>query len=133
MSDTEKRAHPRSEYFLIKSEGQAVPIYAFRDEKDLAAIPALVVDLSEGGVQVLTADTAEVDCDEYELEIVPEEATSPRNRIKMVKVWQRKDGLNIRSGLAFRDGEHMQSQIAELLSNASHRLLRCVLHPSDQS
>jgi hypothetical protein len=43
MEDSDKRVHTRSQYFLIKDQGEAVPIYAFRDANDVAAIPALVV------------------------------------------------------------------------------------------
>ena len=130
MSETEKRVHPRSEYFLIKSEGQAVPIYAFRDATDTAAIPALVVDLSAGGVQVLTTHSTELDQDSYALEIVldPEQG-SPLDRIAVVKIWDRRDGINYRTGFAFRDHGEVRTRLATLLAHASHHLLRCVLHP----
>lgn len=130
MSEPEKRVHPRSEYFLIKSEGQAVPIYAFREAADTAAIPALVVDLSEGGVQVLTTHSTALAQETYALEIVlGAEQGPPLERIMVAKIWDRRDGLHYRTGFAFRDHTEVRTRLVTLLAHASHHLLRCVLHP----
>jgi hypothetical protein len=130
MSQAEKRIHTRSQYFLIKSEGQPLPVYAFRDENDLSAVPALVVDLSEGGVQVLTTQDTVLDSNGYELEIAnPDGEQNQLERINVKKVWQKRDGLNTRTGFAFQGGADHHQRLAELISHAEHHLLRCVLHP----
>jgi len=132
MSQAEKRIHTRSQYFLIKSDGQPVPIYAFRDEDDLVAVPALVVDLSEGGVQVLTAQSTTLDGNDYELEVtLPDEGQQQLDRIKISKVWQKRDGVNTRTGFAFRGNSDVEQRLTELISHSAHHLLRCVLHPID--
>ena len=130
MSHAEKRAHPRSQYFLVKSEGQPLPVYSFRDERDLASIPALVVDSSEGGVQILTAQTDGLSGDSYELELAS--SADPLKQIGCVnlrKIWQKTDGLNIRTGFAI-SSDGAQSQFLDaLITQAPNNLLRCVLRP----
>lgn len=131
MPETEQRLHPRAEYFLIKSEGQVVPVYAFRDAADTAAIPALVVDLSTGGLQILTTHSTGLVQDTYSLEMVLDEVLSPPlERAPVVKIWERRDGLNFRSGFAFHGSSEMPARIAALLEHAPHHVLRCVLHPN---
>ncbi len=130
MNAADKRTHPRSQYFLVKDAGQPIPIYAFRNAADVSAIPALVVDLGDGGVQVLTAQTTELTDRVYNLELVLE---SPANdgleHAKIHKVWSREDGVNVRTGFAFAPGADVSEKWAPILTSAPHHLVRCVLHP----
>jgi c-di-GMP-binding flagellar brake protein YcgR len=130
MNETDKRAHARAQYFLIKDAGQAVPIYAFRDPEDLLAVPALVVDISDGGVQVLTADSTPLSQQIYNLELVLGSANDAElGRIEIRSVWSRADGVNIRTGFAFFQSSEVGANWSKILQDAPHRLLRCVLHP----
>lgn len=125
----DKRTHTRAQYFLIKDAGQAVPIYAFRDPDDMLAIPALVVDISDGGVQVLTADATELS-QIYNLELIVEPTDGTElGRVEVRKVWSKEDGVNIRTGFAFSHHSETGAKWNEILQNAPHHLLRCVLHP----
>lgn len=130
MDEIEKRNHTRSQYFLIKDHDEAVPIYAFRDAADTAAIPALVVDISESGAQVLTTHTAELSHRVYNLELVAGEALATNlENFQIHLVWSRADGINVRSGFAFAKGQKTQPELATVLSGVPHHVLRCVLHP----
>jgi hypothetical protein len=134
MEDSDKRIHTRSQYFLIKDQGEAVPIYAFRDANDVAAIPALVVDISDGGVQVLTTHTAELEQRVYNLDLVAGEALPAGiENLEIHRVWSRPDGVNVRSGFAFAPEKSAQSEWPKMLSGAPHHVLRCVLHPAPQA
>lgn len=131
MEDSDKRVHTRSQYFLIKDQGEAVPIYAFRDANDVAAIPALVVDISDGGVQVLTTHSAELEQRVYQLELVAGEALPASiENLEIHRVWSRPDGVNVRSGFAFAPAKSPQREWSNVLSGAPHHVLRCVLHPT---
>lgn len=130
MTNPEKRAHPRSQYFLLNEDGRPLPLYAFRDASEPSATPALLLDMSEGGVQVLTSAGDAPDEHDYRLEIVhTEELGAMLKNIRVSKAWQRKDGVNIRTGFAFRDTTGVQLILNKRLSEAEHHVLRCVLHP----
>ena len=130
MSKTENRIHPRSQYFLLQEEGHPVPVYAFRDADDVVATPALVVDMSDGGVQVLTSHSDAPDEAEYDLQIAHSDVLDAAlAHIRVAKVWQRADGVNTRTGFAFRHGGEAPAILERYLSRAEHHLLRCILHP----
>lgn len=130
MNETDKRTHTRAQYFLIKDAGQAVPIYAFRDPADRLAIPALVVDISDGGVQVLSAQTTGLSQQMYSLELVVGSAIDAElERVQVHVVWSRADGVNVRVGFAFSYGSEVGAKWSQILQGAPHQLLRCVLHP----
>jgi len=134
MENSEKRVHTRAQYFLLRSEGEQVPLFAFRSADDTDAIPALVVDISEGGVQILSTATARLDRFRYALEWVTGETQDPQplQRPILKLVWSRPDGMNIRSGFAFEsDGTDLATLTAQL-ARSEHRILRCVLHPQEQ-
>lgn len=131
MNTTDKRRHPRSHFFLLNEGGQPVPVYAFRKESDTEAIPALLLDMSEGGVQVLTATDDSPEEDAYDLEIAHAEEIAPSLKaFRVVKAWQRRDGVNMRTGFAFRGEPQTVQLLQQCLSSAEHHLLRCVLHPA---
>lgn len=131
MTSSEKRRHPRSQYFLLSEDGQPLPVYAFRAEQEPATIAALLLDLSEGGVQVLTAAGDAPDEPYYGLEVV--HAAKPEavaGRLRVARVWQRADGVNVRTGFAFVAPDATSAALGQYLSAAPHHLLRCVLHPA---
>lgn len=132
MTTQDKRRHSRSQFFLLHKDGQALPVYAFRDELDVVAIPALLLDMGAGGVQVLTtADDAPV-AGTYELEVRHSELLDAEMpRVRIVKAWQRQDGINVRTGFAFSDCQEVQNLLGKCLAASEHHLLRCVLHPSE--
>lgn len=130
MTKPENRVHPRSQYFLLKEDGHPVPVYAFRDANDVVATPALVVNMSDGGVQVLTSSSDAPDEAEYDLQIAhADELDSALEHIRIAKVWQRADGVNTRTGFAFRQGGETPAILERYLSKAEHHVLRCILHP----
>jgi len=131
MDQANKRMHTRTQYFLIKDDKQAIPIYAFRDPTDLSAIPALVVDIGDGGIQILTTRGVDLSQQTFDLELVdagePSDTELRREQIQMV--WSREDGTNIRTGFAFTQGLDVGARWVQILESAPHRLLRCILHP----
>jgi len=130
METSEKRVHTRAQYFLLRTPGDnnPVPVYSLRDADDTNAIPALVVDMSEGGLQLLTTTAVRLEDTNYRISIVTEdEAVIPQQLVH--PVWTRPDGVNNRTGCAFVNPVTAQDAIAQLLKDSEMGLLRCVLHP----
>lgn len=129
----DKRSTPRAQYFLIQQDNNLVPVYAFRPEHDNSAVAALVIDLSDGGMQVLTTVDTPLNSERYDLELINGEQSAPKciHRTEVRRIWSRKDGIHTKSGFAFADATSPVANLVESLANSEHRLLRCVLHPLD--
>jgi len=131
MSSEEKRVHTRAQYFLLRTNDQSnpVPIYALRAADDTEAIPALVVDMSEGGVQILTTNSVRLEQIDYRMEIAGNEGKLPGEQT-IHPVWSKPDGVNVRTGFAFVRNGAVYDGVARLLQGSPSGLLRCILHPA---
>lgn len=125
----DKRVHTRTQYFLVYDRDELVTFFAFRPEDVVDAIPALVVDISNGGVQVLTANTQWLAQSDYLMELVTDDAADREKRYPVRVVWSRPDGVNTRCGLAFAAGVAVAEQAGPILAGSAHHMLRCVLYP----
>jgi hypothetical protein len=131
---SEKRVHTRSQFFLVQTGGELVSFFSFRPEHAPQAIPALVVDLSDGGVQILSANSTHLSESRYLLELVTGDAPQERKQYPVHKVWARPDGINIKTGFAFAGNPEVTLGLQNLLYESEHHILRCVLYPqSSQS
>ena len=132
VESPEKRVHARSQFFLLHDEGGVASVYSFRPEDATDAIPALVVDLSEGGLQVLTANTDVPAARPYRLELALGGRLGSGKTYDMQRVWSRPDGINTRSGFAFDHGTDLSQEVGALLAGSAHKVLRCVLYPRQE-
>ena len=126
---TEKRVHTRSQFFLLNSDGEPVSFFSFRPEDAVDATPGLVVDLSDGGLQILTANAQNLAEVNYTMELVVGERVGNGKKYPVSQVWTRPDGVNVRSGYAFVDGAAAAQEVGELLAASERKILRCVLYP----
>lgn len=126
----DKRVSPRSQYFLLQTDGEPVSFYSFRPEDAVDAVPALVVDLSDGGLQILTANPQELTQESYMLELVINELVGHGNKYAVHSVWSRPNGVNLRTGFAFDQGVELAEEVKAILTGTEHRVLRCVLYPN---
>ncbi|OYU46205.1 MAG: hypothetical protein CFE44_03380 [Burkholderiales bacterium PBB4] len=126
---SDKRVHTRSQYFRVQAGSEVLSYFTFRPEDALDAVPALVVDISEGGVQVLTANPQGFAQSDYSLELLSEDAADQAMRHDVHLVWSRPDGVNTRCGFAFAAGGAAEDQVGALLAASSNHILRCVLYP----
>jgi hypothetical protein len=130
MESSEKRTHTRAQFFLVRQDHDYVPVFAFRSPDDVDAVPALVVDASEGGVQILTTVNATVDGLHYDLEVLAAAAdAADLPAWEVHRVWSRQEGMYVKSGFVFETAGAAQEKIAAHLASAEHHMLRCVLHP----
>jgi hypothetical protein len=127
MSD--KRVHARSQFFMLQENGDVASIYSFRPEDAVEATPAIVVDLSEGGLQVLTSNIDAPSAQSYLLELAIGNKLGTGKSHEVHLVWSRPDGVNTRSGFAFEGGTIAATEVGTLLADSEHHILRCVLYP----
>lgn len=125
----EQRVHTRSQYFLLQADGAPVSLYAFRPADAVHAVPALVVDMSQGGMQILSATASPLEQNAYRMELHTGDSVSEALKFAVGRVWSRPDGMNMRSGFAFADDPKIADAVGELLAQSEHRILRCVLYP----
>lgn len=129
-NNTENRVHTRAQFFRISSPGEdPVAVYAFRAENDKDAIPALVVDLSEGGVQILSNTTAPLVGSLFNLNLVPETPLPDLHPYQVQKVWSCTEGIYVKTGFEFAEGVAIGETLIKLFSSNENCFLRCVLHP----
>ncbi len=134
MEPTDRRVQTRAQLFVIRKDHEQIPVFALRASDDINAVPGLVMDLSNAGVQVLTSSKASiVEGSAYSLELASGQPldADPIHRIPVQLMWSREDGMYIRCGFTFTpesadsDLQRLQSRVTE----SDHGLLRCVLHP----
>lgn len=127
---TEKRANPRAQYFLVRKSDNYVPVFAFRSESDSSAIAAVVTDLSESGVQILSATTTALNSERYKLTLMvdPQKDAASSQSYEVTKIWSRHEGLHVLSGFSFGANSQPGSELAAQISASEYQLIRCNLH-----
>ena len=132
-SAVEHRHHRRVEFFLVPSQREPVPVWVFKPADAADAIAGLVMNLSQGGLQVLTASGDAPDRAGYEIQLLLGEADAvPRFRGRVTRVWTREaDSAGWLSGLRF-DDERSSAEVfvrAWRASMPERGWVRCVLVP----
>lgn len=130
---SDHRSHRRVEFFLVPVAREQVPVWVFKPAGATEASAGLVMNLGEGGLQVLTASDDAPSRDAYEIELLlGEDDTVPRFRGRVTRVWTREAPVaGWLSGLRF-DDEHSSAEdfIRVYQSSApARRWVRCLLVP----
>ncbi|HEX7649475.1 MAG TPA: PilZ domain-containing protein [Noviherbaspirillum sp.] len=129
-STTEKRAHERAQFFLINDGREFMPVWVFRPAGDEAALACLVIDLSPGGVQVISEKHDIEPGQHCRLTFLSDDQGSLPG-VEARLVWSRADkGLHAYSGLEFTGmtGDTVD-RLIDSLRDGSARYLRCSLRP----
>jgi hypothetical protein len=134
MNDSNQRLHTRAPCFLLRTGSglEFVPVFAFRASDEPDAIAALVVDISVGGLQILSQSDANIQSSTFKLELIQSDiqthAVQSLHTCEVQWVWSKSDGMYLRSGFSFRTGAERIPSLIEQLNASEHHLLRCVLH-----
>lgn len=131
MASPEQRVHTRAPFFLLGTGANATALFAFRDANSPQSIAALVLDISEGGVQILSQPGSNLTGKSFHLELVvsPGDVSEKLDGGEVQWVWSRPEGMYIRSGFVARAETQVLSLLLATLQAADHKVLRCVLHP----
>lgn len=133
MSVAERRKHYRVQNFQIRQDnGQVIPIWVFTRDKD--AIPALVIDLSSGGVRLLVgADSAPPN--RFDLKLVPPEGSGlPEARLSAQQIRLGNSGEYLEVGCQFGDAAgdqpELQRYVEHFRMSTGKKVLRAEIHPA---
>lgn len=134
-TSVDHRTHRRVEFFLVPDRREQVPVWVFKPADALEASAGLVMNLGEGGLQVLTASDDAPVHPAYEIQLLlGEDETVPRFRGRVSRVWTREAAsAGWLSGLRF-DDEHSPAEDfirAWQAAVPERRWVRCLLMPRD--
>lgn len=133
MNPSENRRHQRVQFFLVPLGTHEIrPVWVFNSPEHADALPALLVNLSTGGMQVLTELEAEMPACQYQLSFLPDEAQPDvaLGDCRIQLLWtEREAGKHTRSGFAFVG--QIPADLQDLLvhEDAAKLFLRCVIMP----
>ncbi len=129
------RSQRRVEFFLVSDDHEHIPVWVFKPADAVDAIGGLVMNLSDGGLQVLCgSDNAPVHTS-YEIQLLlGEDEAVPRFGGRVTRLWTREAASRgWLSGFRF-ENEHSSAEdfIRVYRSSAQERRwVRCLLVPHD--
>ena len=133
ITPLDQRFHRRVECFLVPVQREQVPVWIFKPADALEASAGLVMNLSDGGLQVLTAADDALEHPAYEIQLLlGEDEAVPRFRGRVTRVWTREaSSAGWLSGLRFADpGSPAEDFIRVYRADAAgRRWVRCLLVP----
>jgi hypothetical protein len=131
MSVTDQRRSPRVEFFLVPEEHEQLPVWVIKPESLADARGGVVVNLSEEGLQILTAAEPALDAQHYELRLLlGEDDGVPLFSASVRRVWSRPLSRIVQlCGFEFESSnsqaeEFLRTQTAQI---TARKWVRCVL------
>ena len=132
-TSTDHRIHRRVECFVVHQQRERVPVWVFKPADAVEASAGLVINLSEGGLQVLTAAGESLDRSSYEIQLLlGEDEHVPRFRGRVSRVWTRDaPSAGWISGFSFDDNHSSAEAFIRTYqaSTPERRWIRCLLVP----
>ena len=135
QTSVDHRTHRRVEFFLVPDRREQVPVWVFKPADAVEASAGLVMNLGEGGLQVLTASDDAPAHAAYEIQLLlGEDDAVPRFRGRVTRVWTREAAsAGWLSGLRFDDDHSPAEDFIRTWQAAApeRRWVRCLLVPRD--
>ncbi len=130
----DQRTHRRVECFRVPAHREQVPVWVFRPADATDAVAGLVLNLSDGGVQVLTAAEELPAHERYDIQLLlGEDDQVPRFRGRVTRVWTR-DASDAGRLTGFRFDEARSSAETFIRTyqalTPERRWVRCLLVPA---
>ena len=130
----EHRSRRRVEFFLVPVHREQVPVWVFKPADALEAVAGLVINLSDGGLQVLTGSDDALAGGHYDIELLlGEDERVPRFRGRVTRVWTREAAAQgWLSGLRFDDAHSAAEDFIRTYRVGAdpRRWVRCLLVPA---
>jgi hypothetical protein len=127
----DQRRSPRVEFFLVPEEHEQLPVWVIKPESLAQARGGVVVNLSEEGLQILTAAEPPLDAQHYELRLLlGEDEGVPLFSASVRRVWSRPLSRIVQlCGFEFESSnsqaeEFLRTQTAQI---TARQWVRCVL------
>jgi len=137
MTQPENRHYQRMQFFRLPKEQEFIPVWVFNSNKPGQTLAGLVVNMSETGIQVLTAMNEQPDDQHYEITFLDDDHPSGNAQaivpFRIRYVWSESEqGLYTRSGFSFDALDDITIRtLFERMRNGEHAFLRCALEPLD--
>ncbi len=135
MAVTEQRVHTRATFFRLGTGNNTESYFSFRDPSRQDAIAALIVDISEGGVQIISQAGSYLTGKSFRLEL----HIATANGIETVDggevqwVWSQPEGIYTRSGFVSRAEGGSLAKLRSGLPVQEEQVIRCALYPVGQT
>ncbi len=133
MNKPENRNHKRVQFFLVPLGSHEIcPVWVFDEQKNTDALPGLVINLSEGGMQILTSLEQELARSRYQLSFLRDETSNAPQLgdCDIQLLWsEREAGLHTRSGFSFVGAIPEDLKAVLEHADAEKLFLRCAISP----
>ena len=134
----EKRKDRRVEFFLVPAAHKLFPVWVFKPENESEAHAGLILNISSGGVQILTDRRRPLEAGRYTLHVLSQEAEGAGSRLEttVARLWTHPEcSLYERSGFGFESGADrlLQYLDAHVPQVEDHDWLRCTLTEAAQA
>jgi len=131
MTSIDQRRSPRVEFFLVPAEHEQLPVWVIKPEGLASARGGVVVNLSEDGLQILTAAEPPLDAQHYELRLLlGEDDGVPLFSASVRRVWSRPLSKIVQlGGFEFEssNSEAEEFLLAQTAQITARKWVRCVL------
>ena len=137
MTQPENRQYQRMQFFRLPKEQEFIPVWVFNSDKPGQSLAGLVVNMSETGIQILTAVNEQPEHQHYEITFLDESGSSERLHtivpFRIRYIWSESEhGMYTRSGFSFEALDDITIRtLFERMRNGEHPFLRCALEPLD--
>jgi hypothetical protein len=129
--EIENRRYERIQFFLVQQEKNFLPVWVFKPEAYPSGIAAILVDVSEGGLQILTQKNALLDAKHYELTLINQVGSKQAKLSPGVVnlVWSEDVGSTyVKCGFTFlSNAKEKVTALMDLTSDGEEKFIRCVL------
>lgn len=129
----DQRRFQRVEFFLVPDEGDYLPVWVFKPRELANERGGVVVNISEGGLQVLTGATPPLAAGPYELRLLLGDDESETLYSGPVRqVWQRRHSETAQlAGFEFMQPNSLAEEFLQRQSTMvqERQWVRCVLVP----
>ena len=130
-NDIENRKFERSQFFLIQKENDFLPIWVFKPEDNPSGILGVLVDVSDGGIQILMQKNTLFAGQQFEMSLINQiggDETKIHPAI-IDLVWSNDVGSTYTKG-GFTFNVNASQEISTLVSqtfDTEHKFIRCIL------
>jgi hypothetical protein len=127
------RQHERVSFFLVPVERERLPVWVFVPESTGEGHAGVVVNMGEGGLQILTAAARPLTADLYDMHLIigaPEDAPDFSGRVR--RIWSRAVGsLGTLQGMQIESADSDAAEFLRAAAPSPHtrNWVRCVLRP----
>lgn len=130
-NEIENRKFERTQFFLVQKEKDFLPVWVFKPEDNPSGIAGVLVDVSEGGLQILTQKVESVTGQRFEMSLINQiggdEIRLPPGTIDLV--WSNDVGSTY-TKCGFTFSSYSGDEIALLIAHNSDegdKFMRCIL------